>query len=79
MSVLMMDIRRMWVGVGDRLMEVQVAVATSGHHIMGVRVVPVVVAVGMFMLHGFMRMLVPVALGQMQQHPRKHQNTTEQH
>ncbi len=79
MSVLMMDIRRMGVGVGDRLMEVQVAVATSGHHIMGVRVVPVVMAVGVLMFQGFVRMFMPMAFSQVQEHSGQHEATPQHH
>ena len=79
MPVLVVNIRRMGMGVGDRLMEVHMAVAPRGHHVMNVRVVSIVMTVGVLMLHRLVRMFMPVALGQMQQHPRKHQKTTEQH
>ena len=39
--------------------------------------VSVVMTVGMLMLHRLMRMFVRVAFGQMQQHTRKHQQTTK--
>ena len=79
MPVLVVNIRRMGMGVGDRLMEVHMAVAPRGHHVMNVRMVSIVMTVGVLMLHRLVRMFMPVALGQMQQHPRKHQKTTEQH
>lgn len=76
MPVLVVNIRRMGMGVGDRLMEVHMAVAPR---VMNVRMVSIVMTVGVLMLHRLVRMFMPVALGQMQQHPRKHQKTTEQH
>ena len=79
MPVLVVNIRRMGMGVGDRLMEVHMAVAPRGHHVMNVRMVSIVMTVGVLMLHRLVRMFMPVALGQMQQHTRKHQKTTEQH
>ena len=79
MPVLVVDIRGMRMGVGDGLVEVHVAVAPLGHHVMRVRMVSIVMAVGVLVLHRLVRMFMPVALGQMQQHPRQHQKTTEQH
>ena len=77
--MLMVHIWCVGVSVGDRLMEVHMAVAPRGHHVMNVRMVSIVMTVGVLMLHRLVRMFMPVALGQMQQHPRKHQKTTEQH
>jgi len=79
MSVLVVDIRRVGMGVGDWFVGVHMAMAPCGHHVMRVRMVPIVVAVRMLMLHRLMRMFMPVAFCQMQQHPRQHQKTTEQH
>lgn len=70
MPVLMVDIRRVRVGMGDRLMDVHVAMAPAGHHFMRVRMVSIVMSMGVLMLHWVMRMLMPVALGQMQNHAR---------
>ena len=77
--MLMVNIWRMGMGMGDRLMEVRVAMAPRGHHVMRVRMVSIVVTVGMLMLHRLMRMFMPVAFCQMQQHTRKHQKPPEQH
>ena len=79
MPVLVVNIRRMGMGVGDRLMEVHMAVAPRGHHVMNVRMVSIVMTVGVLMLHRLVRMFMPVALGQMQQYTCKHQKTTDQH
>ena len=79
MSVLVVNIRRVGMGVGHWFVEVRVAMAPRRHHVMRVRMMSIVMTVGVLMFHRLMRMFMPVALGQMQQHPRKHQKTTEQH
>ena len=79
MPVLMVNIWRMRMRMGDRFVEVHVAVASRRHHVMGVRMVSIVMTVGMLMRHRFMYMFMPVALGQMQQYTYKHQKTTDQH
>ena len=75
----MVHIGRVGMGMSHRLVKVHMAMAPSGHHVMGVRMVSIVVTVGMLMLQRVMRMFMPVTFSQMQQHPRKHQKTTEQH
>lgn len=77
MPMLVVNIRRMGMCVGNRFVEVHVTVAPRGRHVMRVRMVSIVMAVGVLMFHRLVRMFMPVALGQMQQHPRKHQKTTE--
>lgn len=79
MPVLVVDIRRMGMGMVNRFMQVHVAVAPRGHHVMRVRMVSIVMTVGVLMLHLLVSMFMPVTLGQMQKHPRKHQKTAEQH
>ena len=79
MSVLVVDIRRVGMGVGHWFVEVRVAMAPRRHHVMRVRMMSIVMTVGVLMFHRLMRMFMPVALGQMQQPPRQHQKTTEQH
>ena len=79
MPVLVVNIRRMGMRMGQRLVEVHVTVASLGQHVMQVRMVSIVMTVGVLMLHRLMRMFMPVALSQMQQHTRKHQTPPEQH
>ena len=63
----------------QRLVPVSVAVCTGGHGVVRVRVVPVVVAVRLFMLQRFMRMLVSVGLGQTQHDAGQHQQAAQNH
>ena len=65
--------------VRNRLMRVPVAVTALRHHVVGVGVVPVIVAVGMFMFQCLVRMLMPVALSQMQEHTCQHKTAPQQH
>jgi len=62
-----------------RLVAVQVAVRSSGHRIVTVGVVPVVVAVGMLVLEPFVLVLVSMALRQVQDDARGHQHGGDQH
>ena len=77
--MLMVHIGSMSMSMGDRRMRVPMAVATDGHHIMGVRVVPVVMAVGVLMFQGFVRMFMPMAFSQVQEHSGQHEATPQHH
>jgi len=53
-------IGHVWMRVPQRLVLVPMAVFTQGHRVMRMRVVPIVVAVRMFVLQRFMDVLVAV-------------------
>lgn len=55
------------------------AVAALWHRVVGVQMVSVIVAVGVFMFQHFVRVLVPMALRQVQRHADQHERPTQQH
>ncbi len=73
-NVLMVHIWCVGMSVGHRFMSVLVTVAALWHHIMHMRMVPIVVPVGMLMLKHFMCVLVTMAFRQVQYHARQHQD-----
>ena len=62
-----------------RLVPMQVAVLTDWQRVVGMGVVPVVMAVGMFMLRFVVLMFMPVTFRQMKHDARGHQHRTDQH
>ena len=74
MAMCMVRVRHMWMRVPQRLVTVPMAVRTGRHRDMHMVVVPVVVAVRVFMFRRLMSMLVSVRLREMKDHPCKHQH-----
>ena len=72
-------VRHMGMHVLQRLMPVAVAVFTCRHGIVGVLVMPVVVAVGVFVLQRLVLVLVAMGLGQVQHHASQHQHAAQRH
>ena len=72
-------IRHMVVVMYERFVTVAVAVRLLRHRLMFMGVVPIVVAVGMFVFHGVVRMSMAVAFCRMEVNAREYQNrcTTE--
>lgn len=77
--VLMVNIGGVGMCMGDRVMHVPVTVTALRHHIVGVGVVSVIVTVGMLMSQCLVRMLMSVALSQMQEHTCQHETAPQQH
>ena len=73
MTVKVVGVGHMRVRMLQRPMPMYVAVLAGRHRVVRMIVVPVVVAVRMFMLHRRMRVLVAVRFGQVQQHAGQHQ------
>ena len=79
-----MRVRVMFVGhvrvhMPHHLVAMQVAVRSSGHRIVAVRVVPVVVAVGVLVLQRLVIVLVRMALREVQRDACNHQHGSGQH
>ena len=79
MFVPVVRIRHMGVHMAQRLMHVCMAVRPLRHHRMAVVVVPVIVAVGVLVLHGLVLVLVAVRLGQVQHHAQRHKRSARRH
>ena len=69
----------MRVRVPTRLVEVRVAVSPGGHRLVEMVVVPIVVRVGMLVLHVLVLVIVPVALEQMEEDSGGHQQPRARH
>jgi hypothetical protein len=65
--VLVVEVRRVRVGVSPRLVDVRVAVGPDRRRVMEVVVMPVVMGVGMLVLHRVVLVLVPMALEEVQE------------
>jgi len=72
-DVLMVRIRNVGVRVGAWRMLMDMAVRPAGHGVVAVVVVPVVVAVRMLVLQGFVAVLMCVSFSQMKQHADYHE------
>ena len=79
MAVRMMHIRYVRMRVPQRLMPMPMTVRIGEHRIMHMLVVPVVVAVRVFMFNRFVLMLVTVRLRQVQCHAGEHQHAACRH
>lgn len=79
MFVSMVRIRHMAVGVPQRLVDVPMAVWSSGHHIMGMRVMSIVVRVSVLMIQLIVLMLVPVRLREVKSHAQHHEYAAHGH
>ena len=79
MPVRMVFVRHMAVRMPDRFMPVQVTVHADHLGDVDVAMVPVVMAVSMFMLDRVVHVLVPMRLGQMQHDACDHEPCTGQH
>jgi len=69
----------MRMGMPQRLVQMGMAVSAGRHDLMGVVVVPVVMAVRVFMLEALVRMLVTMGLHQVQHHAEHHQRASGRH
>ena len=79
MAVHMMRIRHVRMRMPRVHMPMPVTVRTGGHRIMPMLVVPVVVAVRMFMFNRFVLMPVTVRFHQVQYHAGEHQHAARRH
>ena len=69
----MMQIRRVWMLVGLRVVGVRVAVLTNHWRLMLVLMMAVVVPMSVIVLHGLMSVAVGVLLGEVQIHAEREQ------
>ena len=72
-------VRHVRVRVPHRLVPVTVAVRVSRHRVVVVQVVPVVVAVRVFVLQRLMHVFVAVRLRQVKHHAGQHQQPAQRH
>ncbi len=72
-AVPVVNVRRVGMGVLERLVPVQVAVLADRHRVVGVRVVTVVVPVRVLVLEGLVKVLMLVLLAEVQPGPERHQ------
>ena len=77
--VSVVHIGHMRMNMVQRLVAMAVAVRTFGHRLVPVIVVPIVVPMRVFVLHGFVSMLVAVRLRQVQHDPDQHQYAAQRH
>ena len=79
MPVLVVDVGHVGVAVPQGGVPVPMAVGPNRHHVVGVRVVAIVVGVGVLMFQRRMFVLVLMRFGQVQHHSPHHQRTACQH
>ena len=79
MPVSVMVVRHVGVHMPRRLVAVQVAVLTDRQRFMGVGVMPVAMAMGVFMFRLVVLVFVPVALGEVEHDARSHEHRAGQH
>jgi len=72
----MVRIRNVWVRVGGARMLMDMAVRTTWHGVVVVVVMPVVMAMRVFVLHGVMAVLMCVRLCQVKQHADHHEKAS---
>ena len=77
--MLVMRIRHMRVRMAQRVVVMPMAVSAHRHGVVGMLVMSIVVAMGMFMIHRLVLMRMPVRFTQVQDDAQPHQYPTEGH